>query len=117
MKAFQLLIYNTPTEDVRVDVVLKEETLWATQKAMSTLFGCTVQNISYHLGKVFESGELDRSSVIKEFLNTAQSGARGLSDEKILYYNLDAIIAVGYRVSSARATAFRIWATDIQKRA
>ena len=115
MKDFQLLIYNTPTEDVKVDVVLVDETIWATQKAMSSLFGCTVQNISYHLGKVFETGELERSTVIKEFLNTAQSGARGLSEDKIMYYNLDAIIAVGYRVSSARATAFRIWATGILK--
>ena len=115
MKDFQLLIYNTPTEDVKVDVVLVDETIWANQKAMSALFDCTVQNISYHLGKVFETGELERSAVIKEFLNTAQSGARGISDEKIMYYNLDAIIAVGYRVSSARATAFRIWATGILK--
>ena len=115
MKDFQLLIYNTPTEDMKVDVVLRDETIWATQKAMSSLFDCTVQNISYHLGKVFETGELERSAVIKEFLNTAQSGARGISDEKIMYYNLDAIIAVGYRVSSARATAFRIWATGILK--
>ena len=115
MKDFKLLIYNTPTEDIKVDVVLKDETIWATQKAMAALFDCTIQNVSYHLGRIFCSGELDRNTVIKEFLITAQSGVRGISEEKILYYNLDAIIAVGYRVSSPRATAFRIWATGILK--
>ena len=91
------------------------ETIWASQKAISALFGCTKQNVSYHMGKIFASGELERSAVVKEILITAQSGARGLSEDKVLYYNLDAIISVGYRINSRRATKFRIWSTSIIK--
>jgi hypothetical protein len=79
------------------------------------LFGVTVPNISYHLGRIFKSGELEADTVVKEILITAQSGARGTSDEKIRYYNLDAIISIGYRVNSIRATKFRIWATNVIK--
>ncbi len=73
------------------------------------------QNVSYHMGKIFASGELERSTVVKEILTTAQSGARGLSEDKVLYYNLDAIISVGYRINSLLATKFRIWSTSIIK--
>lgn len=96
---------------VQVDAV--NETVWMSQKGMAELFGVTVSNISYHLKKIFDDAELDASAVIKEILITAQSGARGVSEEKVRFYNLDAIIAVGYRVNSKRATAFRIWATKI----
>ncbi|MBO4596146.1 MAG: virulence RhuM family protein [Bacteroidales bacterium] len=89
------------------------ETIWASQKAISALFNCTKQNVSYHMGKIFASGELDRSTVVKEILITAQSGARGTSDEKVRYYNLDAIISIGYKVNSIRATKFRIWAANV----
>ena len=77
--------------------------------------GVKVPNISYHLGRIFKSGELEADAVVKEILITAQSGARGTSDEKIRYYNLDAIISIGYRVNSIRATKFRIWATNVIK--
>ncbi len=91
------------------------ETIWATQKAMASLFACSKQNVSYHLSKIFSSGELDQLTVVKEILTTVQSGVRGLSEEKILYYNLDAIISVGYRINSVKATAFRQWATSVLK--
>ncbi len=83
------------------------------QRGIAELFGVSVQNISYHIGRIIETGELSQDAVIKEILITAHSGARGLSDEKIRFYNLDMIIAVGYRVNSKRATAFRIWATKV----
>ena len=92
-------------------------TIRVNQKAIASLIDCTKQNVSYHLGKIISSGELDPSMVVKEFLITAQSGAGGLSEERILYYNLDAIISVGYRINSVRATKFRIWATGILYRA
>jgi len=91
----------------------KKETIWASQKAIAALFACTKQNVSYHMGKIFASGELDRTAVVKEILTTAQSGARGLSEDKVLYYNLDAIISVGYKINSVQATKFRIWSTSI----
>ena len=91
------------------------ETIWATQKAMAELFGVTVPNISYHFKRIFSSGELEPEMVIKEILITAQSGVRGLSEEKVKYYNLDAILSLGYRVNSVQATAFRKWATSILK--
>ena len=69
-------------------------------------------NISYHLGRIFKSGKLEADAVVKEILITAQSGARGISDEKVRYYNLDAIISIGYKVNSVQATRFRIWATN-----
>lgn len=92
-----------------------KETIWASQRAIASLFACTKQNVSYHLGKIFSSRELDRAAVVKEFLTTAQSGARGLSEDTVLYYNLDAIISVGYKINSIQATKFRIWATSIIK--
>ena len=75
----------------------------------------TVPNISYHLKRIFTSGELEPEMVIKEILITAQSGVRGLSEEKVKYYNLDAILSLGYRVNSVQATAFRKWATSVLK--
>ena len=91
------------------------ETVWATQKAIAQLFRVSVPNISYHFKKIFSSGELDAQTVIKEILITAQSGVRGLSEEKVKYYNLDAILSLGYRVNSVQATAFRKWATSVLK--
>jgi hypothetical protein len=82
---------------------------------MAQLFGVSVPNISYHFKKIFSSGELDAQTVIKEILITAQSGVRGVSEEKVRYYNLDAILSLGYRVNSVQATAFRKWATSVLK--
>lgn len=111
----EIVIFNNEDGEVCVQVDAVNETIWLNQKGIAELFGVTVPNISYHLKRVFNDEELDADAVIKEILITAQSGVRGLSDEKIRFYNLDAIIAVGYRINSKRATAFRIWATKILK--
>ncbi len=109
----QMIIFNTEDGGVHVQVDAVNETIWLNQKAIAELYGVTVPNISYHLKKIFETGELIPDMVIKEILITAQSGVRGVSDEKVKFYNLDAIISVGYRVNGKRATAFRIWATQV----
>lgn len=111
----EIVIFNTADGDVRVQVDAVNETIWLNQKGIAELFGVTIPNVSYHLKKIFEDNELDPVTVIKEILITAQSGARGLSNDKVRFYNLDAIIAVGYRINSKRATSFRIWATGILK--
>ena len=113
----EVVIYTSEDGLVRIDAIADptNETIWASQKAIAALFDCSKQNISYHMGKIFASGELVSSAVVKEFLITAQSGSRGISEDKVMYYNLDAIISVGYRINSRRATQFRIWATTILK--
>lgn len=113
MKDFQLLIYNTPTEDIKVDVILKDEDIWASQKAMASLFGVQVPDISKHINNFFESEELTSSTTVSKMETVVQRGFRGQVPDEITLYSLDMIIAVGYRVSSARATAFRIWATGV----
>ena len=112
-----VVIYQSSDGLVKMEAIVdaSNETIWATQKAMASLFECSKQNVSYHLGKIFSSGELTPEMVVKEILTTVHSGARGLSEERILYYNLDAIISVGYRVNSIKATAFRQWATSVLK--
>ena len=112
-----VVIYQSADGLVKMEAIVdaSNETIWATQKAMAELFGVTVPNISYHLKRIFTSGELEPEMVIKEILITAQSGVRGLSEEKVKYYNLDAILSLGYRVNSVQATAFRKWATSVLK--
>lgn len=109
MNEIQFIIYQLPDEDGKVQVVVKGETIWATQKAMAQLFDCTTDNIGLHLKNIFASNELDKDSVTEKISATAADGKNYLTS----FYSLDAIIAVGYRVSSARATKFRIWATKI----
>ena len=117
MKDFELLIYNTPTEDVKVNVVLKDETIWATQKAMAALFGVQVAAISKHIKHILAENELDAKVVVSKMEITTPHGAmEGKTQvQEAFFYNLDMIISVGYRVSSARATQFRIWATSVLK--
>lgn len=110
----KFLIYNTPNEKVRVDVFLQNETLWLTQKAMATLFGVNVPAISKHLSNIFEEGELIENSTISILETVQQEGNRSVR-RNVEYYNLDAIISVGYRVNSSKATQFRIWATQTLK--
>ena len=101
----QFLLYNMPEDSGKVQVVIKDETIWCTQKAMAQLFGVGVPAISKHLKNIFEEGELTADSVISKMETTA-------TDDKTYetsYYSLDAIIAVGYRVSSLKATRFRQW--------
>ena len=105
----QFLLYNMPDADGKVQVIIKGETLWCTQKAMAQLFGVGIPAISKHLKNIFEEGELVADSVISKMETTAADG----KNYTTTYYSLDAIIAVGYRVSSLKATRFRQWATKI----
>ncbi len=103
----QFLLYTAPDGAVKVEVILKDETVWLTQKALAELFGVKVPAINKHLKNIFDSGELVEASVISILETTAADG----KNYQTRYYNLDAIIAVGYRVNSYQATQFRIWAT------
>lgn len=114
-KELQFLIYSTPQDNVKVDVVVKDETLWTTQKAMAALFGVQIPAISKHLKNIFEEGELSEMTTVSKMEIVVNRGFRGEVKEDVVFYNLDAIIAVGYRVNSAKATQFRIWATQTLK--
>ena len=111
----QFLLYQLPDEEGKVQVVIKDETIWATQKAMAALFDVGVPDISKHLKKKFETGELDKNTTVSKMETVVNRGFRGEISEEVDFYSLDAIIAVGYRVSSARATKFRQWATQVLK--
>ncbi len=111
MEKKDFIIYNTPNGEIRVDVFIQDETVWLTQKAMAELFGVQTPAISKHLKNIFEEGELLENSVLSILETTAADG----KNYKTNYYNLDAIISVGYRVNSSKATQFRIWATKLLK--
>ena len=104
-----VIFYSSPAGDVKIEVIFNEETFWLTQKRMAELFGCSVNNISLHLKRIFSDGELDPNSVVEDSSITAADG----KSYKTKFYNLDAIIAVGYRINSKQATQFRIWATKV----
>jgi len=114
-RELQFLIYRTPQENVKVDVVVKEETIWLTQKAMAALFDVQVPAISKHIKNIFEEGELPENTTVSKMEIVVNRGFRGEVAEAIDFYNLDMIISVGYRVNSAKATQFRIWATKTLK--
>ena len=105
----QFILYQLPDEEGRVQVVIKDETIWATQKAMAQLFGVDKSGISRHIANIFKDGELRQDTTVAKIATVVNRGVRGEVEELIDFYNLDAIIAVGYRVSSARATKFRIF--------
>jgi len=107
----EFLLYSSPDGDVKVEVFLADETIWLPQKRIAELFGVGIPAISKHLANIFESGELVEDAVISILETTAADG----KIYKTKYYNLDAIISVGYRVNSSRATQFRIWATRLLK--
>lgn len=107
------LLYSLPEEDGRVQVVVKDETIWATQKAMAQLFGIDKSGISRHISNILSEGELQRDATVAKIATVVNRGIRGKVEEDLEYYNLDMIIAVGYRVSSVRATRFRQWATKV----
>lgn len=111
---FQFLIYRSAEEDVTVDAFIKDDTVWLTQKGMAKLFDCTTDNISLHLKNIYTEGELEESATTEESSVVQTEGNRQVRRPAKLY-NLDAIISVGYRVNSRRATHFRIWATGILK--
>lgn len=104
-----VVIYQDDAEKIRVQALLYGETLWLTQKLLAELFDTTKQNISKHLRRIFEDGELIENSVVNEMFTTASDG----KSYQTKLYNLDVVIAVGYRVNSKRATSFRIWATQV----
>lgn len=110
----KFILYTAPNGAVRVDVLLENESVWVTQKSMGLLFDTTPQNITVHLKNIFEAGELEQDATCKEILQVQKEGERMVSRNQ-KYYNLDAIISVGYRVNSTKATQFRIWATQALK--
>ena len=113
-KQNQFLLYTGNDGKINVDVFLKDETLWLTQKAMAELFGVKIPAISKHLSNIFESGELQKEVTLSKLEKVQKEGKR-LIKREIEYYNLDAIISVGYRINSHQATQFRIWATKTLK--
>lgn len=119
MKSNQIqnILYHIKQTDLEINVVLKDETIWATQKAMAELFGVNVSAINKHLKNIFDEQELDEKVVISKMEITTQHGAMSqrTQTKAVNFYNLDAIISVGYRVNSKQATNFRIWATKILK--
>mgnify|MGYP000887694310 CR=1 FL=1 len=108
------ILYTTPNGDVKLEVFIRDETLWLTQKAIATLLGVEVPAISKHLNNIYESGELLKEATISILETVQKEGPRQVK-RKVEFYNLDAIISVGYRVNSSKATQFRIWATQVLK--
>jgi len=109
----QFILYQLPDEEGVIQVVVKDETLWATQKAMASLFGVDKSGISRHVANIFKDGELKQEATVAKIATVVNRGIRGEIEEQIDFYNLDMIISVGYRVNSAKATKFRIWATGV----
>jgi len=107
----EIIIYQTEDGITKIDVRLDNDTVWLTQKLMAELFQTTPQNITIHLKNIFDEGELDENSTCKDFLHVQKEGKRQVGRTQ-KYYNLDAIISVGYRIKSNVATKFRIWATQ-----
>ena len=116
-KEMRMVLYHSDENDVIVNAIIKDDTIWITQKAMSELFDVDKSSVSRHLKNIFEDGELDREVVVAEIATTTKHGAiENKTQTQITnYYNLDAIISVGYRINSRKATKFRIWATNILK--
>lgn len=108
----QFVLYNIDKEDVNVKVAIKDDTIWVTQRGMAELFDCSADNISLHIKNIYKDGELQESATAEDFSVVQNEGSRQVS-RNIKFYNLDAIISVGYRVNSRRATQFRIWATNV----
>ena len=113
-KAEIILYKDSHISDFQIEVRVEDETVWLTQMQMAELFEATKQNISLHINNVFKDGELNKISTVKEYLTVQTEGDRKVK-RKVLYYNLDVIISVGYRVKSLRGTQFRIWANRILK--
>jgi hypothetical protein len=106
----QFILYNLPNEDGKIQVIIKDETLWCTQKAMAQLFGVGVPAISKHLSNIYNEGELDPLATISKMETVQEEGNRNIR-RIVDFYSLDAIISVGYRVNCTKATNFRIWTT------
>lgn len=106
----QIIMYNSEDGQMKIEVRMKDETVWLSQKQMAVLFDCTIENIIFHLKNVFESAELSEKATTKDYLVVQKEGSREVQ-RSVKMYNLDAIISVGYRINSLRGTQFRIWAT------
>lgn len=113
-RQFEFMMYQSAEENVSVNALIQDETIWLTQKTLSELFGVESNTINYHLKEIYKSGELMEKATTRKIRVVQQEGSRKVERE-VLFYNLDAIISVGYRVNSRRATNFRIWATGILK--
>ena len=114
MDESNIIFYRTENGVVKIEIRFEDETFWLTQKKLAALFGVEVQTINYHLKEIFKSGELEENSTIRKIRIVQTEGTREVS-RMVDFYNLDAIIAVGYRVNSYQATQFRIWATNVLK--
>ena len=112
MKEIQFILYNLPDDEGKVQAVIKDETIWLTQKAMAALFDVGVPAISKHLNNIYEEGELSKEATVSKMEIVQEEGTRTVK-RSTDFYNLDAIISVGYRVNSVKATKFRQWATKI----
>jgi hypothetical protein len=110
----EFLLYTATDGNVKIEIFVQNETVWLTQQKIGELFGVAKSTISEHLSHIFESGELDREATVRNFRTVQTEGNREVT-RNLEYYNLDAIISVGYRVNSSRATQFRIWATKTLK--
>ena len=110
----EFIVYSTPKENIRINAAVKDENVWLTQKGMAELFGVGVPAIAKHLLSIFETGELSYEATVSKMEIAQQEGKRNVV-RQVDFYNLDAIISVGYRVNSCRATQFRIWATKVLK--
>ena len=114
LQKMKFILYHTDDEDVSVNALIQNETIWLTQKSMSSLFDVAENNITYHLQNIYNTKELEENRTTQKIRVVQKEGNRNVSRE-VNFYNLDAIISVGYRVNSRRATKFRIWATSILK--
>jgi len=110
----EIILYQPDAQSTAINVRVEDETVWLTQAQMVELFKSTKQNISLHINNVYKEGELQRDSTVKEYLTVQHEGSRQVKRKRI-YYNLDVIISVGYRVKSHRGTQFRIWASEVIK--
>ena len=108
----EIIFYTTPDGSVHIEVIFQDETFWLSQKKMAELFGVEVNIINYHLKEIFKTGELQEQATIRKNRIVQKEGNREVTRD-VDFYNLDAIIAVGYRVNSYQATQFRIWATGV----
>ena len=110
----EFILYTDPSGKVKVEIFVLNDTVWLTQQRIAELFGVSKSTISEHLKNIFESGELAKEATVRKFRTVQVEGDREVN-RNLEYYNLDAIISVGYRVNSTKATQFRIWATNTLK--
>src|SRR6185312_2366036 len=115
MQENSLIFYATPNGNIKVEVIFEDETFWLSQKRIAQLFEVDVRTVNEHLKNIFESNELEEDRTIRKFRIVQKEGSRNVERE-VEFYRLEAIIAVGYRVNSAQATQFRIWATQTLKK-